>query len=485
MKAANGSRRFPGRSSSVAAGPGPDRGVLTSGALDWLMLRAENESGELSRDMTSAGPEYDFDFAVAGGGPAGSSAAISLAMRGHSVVLFERDTFPRFHIGESLLSTANDALLALGLTEQIERAGFPEKWGARLMTHDGRSGRGVDFTDVREVRRPQTWQVCRQEFDRVLMERAREVGVDVREGHRVTGCEFGPAEATVDFTPPGDGTAGRVRVRALVDGTGRHGLIARKYDLRTNEPRLANVAIFAHYTHVPRLPGSRPDDIRLIARNDSGWFWVIPISKELTSVGVVMPQRLYQQGPIGSPEERFTSAIADTPAMAELMRDARREWPVRVEKDFSYSASAYAGNRWLLAGDAGSFLDPVFSTGVSIAMESGIEAAAELDRAMARDDFSVRAFAAFSRRQRKRYRAFRRFVVGFYTPHFRDLFFAADPPPLIFRAVVTVLAGKWNASVWTRFLNHIFFGLVALQKRGAISSALFRRDPSAGYPGER
>src|SRR5215469_5390221 len=125
---------------------------------------------------------YDFDFAVVGGGPAGSSAAISLSQRGHSVVLFERETFPRFHIGESLLSTANDAFAALGVTKQIEAACFPNKWGARLFTHDGQSGRYVDFTAVREVARPQTFQVCRQEFDRILLERAREIGVDVREG---------------------------------------------------------------------------------------------------------------------------------------------------------------------------------------------------------------------------------------------------------------------------------------------------------------
>src|SRR5260370_21534440 len=103
--------------------------------------------------MTMANPQYDFDFAVAGGGPAGSSAAIAVAQRGHSVVLFERDTFPRFHIGESLLSTANDSFAALGVAGTIQAAGFPEKWGARLFTHDGRSGRGVNFADVREVRR--------------------------------------------------------------------------------------------------------------------------------------------------------------------------------------------------------------------------------------------------------------------------------------------------------------------------------------------
>ncbi len=434
--------------------------------------------------MTMAKPLYDFDFAVAGGGPAGSSAAISLGQRGHSVVLFERDTFPRFHIGESLLSTANDAFAALGVTERIDAACFPEKWGARLYTYDGRGGRYVDFTDVREVTRPQTYQVCRQEFDRILLERAREVGVEVREGCRVTGCEFEPDAAILDVASRADTENKRVKVRAVVDATGRHGLIARKFNLRTEEPRLANIAIFSHYTNVPRLEGSRPNDIRLVARSDAGWFWLIPISKDLMSVGVVLPKMLYRRLANGSPEETLNLAISDTPAVAELMREARREWPVRVEKDFSYSASAYAGHRWILAGDAGSFLDPVFSTGVSIAMESGIEAAAELDRALTRNDFSAPSFAAFSRRQRKRFQTFRRFVVGFYTPQFRDVFFNPEPSTLIFRSVVTMLAGKWNASLWTRFLNHLFFGVVSIQKRFNISPSAFRRDRDAGYPAE-
>ena len=434
---------------------------------------------------TGADGAYDFDFAVAGGGPAGSSAAISLGQRGHSVILFDRETFPRFHIGESLLSTANDAFAALGVAKQIESAGFPEKWGARLFTHDGQSGRYVDFTNVREVTRAQTYQVCRQEFDRILLNRAREVGVDVREACNVTGCEFTPDAAILDVASRVDDTTSRIHVRALVDATGRGGLLARKFNLRTEEPRLANIAIYSHYTNVPRLGGPRPDDIRLIARNDAGWFWLIPISKDLTSVGVVLPKDLYRRLANGdSSEETLNRTIADTPIVAELMRDARREWPVRVEKDFSYSASAYAGDRWILAGDAGSFLDPVFSTGVSIAMESGIEAAAELHRALLRNDFSASSFAAFSRRQRKRFERFRRFVVGFYTPQFRDVFFSPEPPKLIFRSVATVLAGKWNSSLWTRFLNQLFFGIVSIQKRLNIARRAFRRDRDAGYPVE-
>jgi flavin-dependent dehydrogenase len=433
--------------------------------------------------MTQPQPHYDFDFAVAGGGPAGTAAAISLAQRGHSVVLFEREKFPRFHIGESLLPSANDAIELLGLTPRIEAACFPKKWGARLITHDGEHTRGIDFASVRELKRPQTWQVCREEFDRILIERAREMGVEVREQHRVSAFEIAPDAAIIDFAPS-EGAPGRIRVRALVDATGRAGLIAKEYGLRSDEPKLANIAIYSHYSGVPRLPGDRPDDIRLIARSDAGWWWLIPISKELMSVGVVLPKSLFMQMAEGTNEEKLERAIADTPAVAELMRDARREWPVRVEKDFSYSASAYAGDRWLLAGDAGSFLDPVFSTGVSIALESGIEAAEELDRALARNDFSARSFAGFSRRQRKRFEVFRRFVIGFYTPEFRDIFFDPNPPPRIFRSVATILAGNWNPSFRTRFLNQLFFGVVAIQRHIALTRARFSRDASAGYPHE-
>ena len=420
--------------------------------------------------------QYDFDFAVAGGGPAGTSAAISLAQRGHSVILLEREKFPRFHIGESLLSTANEHFAELGLAATMEAANFPVKWGARLFTHDGLSGRGVDFASVTEVRRPQTYQVPRADFDRLLMERAREAGVDVREQVRVLGCEFTAEAAIVEaegFT---------VRVRALVDATGRQGLLAKKFDLRTDEPRLANIAIFSHYSGVPLLEGDRPNDIRIVARADSGWFWLIPISAELMSVGVVLPKNLFMQMQEGTNEERLDRAIGDTPVVARLMKNAKREWPVRVEKDFSYSASQYAGDRWILAGDAGSFLDPVFSTGVSIAMESGIEAAAELDRALKRDDFSSHNFAQFSKRQRKRYETYRRFVIGFYSPQFRDLFFDPEPPKSMFRAVVTVLAGRWTSTLRTRMLNWLFFILVGLQKRFALARVRFRRDATAGYP---
>ena len=150
--------------------------------------------------------------------------------------------------------------------------------------------------------------------------------------------------------------------------------------------------------------------------------------------------------------------------VAALLSGARREWPVRVEKDFSFSSRAYAGDRWLLAGDAGSFLDPVFSTGVAIALESGVEAAQAVAAGLAAGDLSARRFERFARRQRLRYLSFRRFVLGFYTPEFRDLFFSEDPPPHLFRALVSVFAGYWQPAFRTRCWVAVFFGLVRLQR---------------------
>jgi 2-polyprenyl-6-methoxyphenol hydroxylase-like FAD-dependent oxidoreductase len=229
------------------------------------------------------------------------------------------------------------------------------------------------------------------------------------------------------------------------------------------------MAVFAHYSGVPRAAGRRAGDIRIIARPDLGWFWFIPIAAALTSVGVVLPRAAFDALPRMSPQALLEHVVAEAPAASTLMRHARQEWPVRVERDFSFGARAYAGDRWLLVGDAGSFLDPVFSTGVAIALESGVEAGCALGRALATGDLSRHAFAAFDRRQRRRYRVFRRFVLAFYTRGFRDLFFTEIPPRPLLRAVVTSLAGYWHPSLRTRTWQALFFLLTRVQERIALA----------------
>jgi len=423
----------------------------------------------IERDASAAhSVPFDCDALVVGGGPAGSTAASWLARAGHRVVLLERDRFPRFHIGESLLASVNDVFREIGADALIRSAGFPEKGGATFMPADGSIERYLDFSTAPDVPTPQTWQVPRATFDQLLLRHAAASGADVRERHRVLDAAFDAdgVTATVqraDEEPSGAPFA--LRARVLVDASGRGSLLSRKFNLRVDEPRLANVAVFSHYSGVPRQDGRRSGDIRIVARRDMGWFWLIPISGELMSVGVVLPRATF--APFGRLEhaDALERAIADTPAVAQLLANARREWPVRVEKDFSFGSRTYAGDRWLLAGDAGSFLDPVFSTGVAIALESGLEAARAADSGLRAGDLSAARFARYGERQRQRFLSFRRFVVGFYTPEFRDLFFADDPPPRMFRSLVSIFAGYWRPSLVSRLWIDAFFALVWLQRR--------------------
>jgi flavin-dependent dehydrogenase len=331
---------------------------------------------------------------------------------------------------------------------------------------------------VHDVRAPQTWQVPRAAFDHLLLRHAAASDVDVRERHRVLDVAFDDNGVTVTVQGAEGGSApGAVRAQAIIDASGRGALLSRKFNLRIDEPGLANLAVFSHYSGVPRQEGRRAGDIRIVAREDLGWFWMIPICGELMSVGVVLPRSAARALQGMEPGVLLDRTIADTPVVARLLASARREWPVRVERDFSFGSRAYAGERWVLAGDAGSFLDPVFSTGVAIALESGLEAAQAVAAGLAAGDLSVRRFSLFARRQRQRYRAFRRFVLGFYTPEFRDLFFADDPPRGMFAALVTVFAGYWRPSRATRVRVALFFQLVRLRRWVRFSGRLFARQP--------
>ena len=410
--------------------------------------------------MTQA---WDFDVAVVGGGPAGSAAASALALRGRRVLVLEREHFPRFHIGESQLPWINEVLGLIGAKEAVAAAGFIPKWGASFSMADGEADQYADFAQAWEVPVPQTWQVPRAKFDQVLLEHAGKCGADVRQGRKAEEVTFDAQGVTLTHSGSEPATA-TVRVGAVIDASGRAGFLAKRFGERRMDPRLQNISVHRQFEGIPRSGGRRAGDIRMVTRPDQGWLWFIPLTDTVTSVGVVVPQAVYRASAKPTPEETLAHFLAETPAAARLVENARSLTPARFDADYSYLHSRHAGDRFVLVGDAGAFLDPIFSTGVLLAMQSGIEAAEVVSEGLRDGDLSARRFSAYERRLVRRYRHFRRFATGFYDPAFRDLFFSRSSHFGIYEAVLSVIGGNWRPSLKTRLRLGVFFVLVALQR---------------------
>ena len=406
---------------------------------------------------------WDFDVAVIGGGPGGSSAATALARRGRTVLLLERDRFPRFHIGESQLPWSNEIFRALGVQDAIAEAGFVKKWGASFRTVDGTREQYADFQFAAETPSPQTFQVPRATFDEVLLRHSERSGVKVLEEHRALDAAFESDGVALRFVGP-DGTEQAVRVGFVVDASGRTGFLTKKLGRQEFDPVLRNIAVHAQYEGIPRLEGRRAGDIRMFTRADMGWIWLIPISESVTSVGAVIPQSVHRRESKAVPEDSLTHYLAGTAGLAPLLAHARRVSPARFEADYSYLGTSLAGDRWIAVGDAAAFLDPIFSTGVLLAMQAGLEAAEAIDDSLRAGEPARHRFAECERLARERYHHFRRFAVGFYDPYFRDLWFRPGARLGIFSAILSVLAGNWRPSWMTRQRIRFFFTLIALRR---------------------
>ena len=423
--------------------------------------------------MSDASGRWDYDVAVIGGGPGGSSTATALARRGRSVVVLERERFPRFHIGESQLPWTNEILRALGVRDTIAGSGFVEKWGASFRGPDGPEERYADFSNALETPTPQTFQVLREKFDEILLRHSEKCGARVLEEHRLLDAAFDKDGVTLSFADRLGGAV-TMQVDVVVDASGRAGILVKRFGRHEHDPLLLNIAVHAQYEGIPRASGRRAGDIRMFTRPDMGWLWFIPLSDTVISVGAVIPQVVHRRESKATPEESLTHYLANTPAALPLLERARRVSPARFDADYSYLATRMAGDRWVAVGDAAAFLDPVFSTGVMLAMQGGLEVAEAIDTGLRTGDVSARAFARYERAVRGRYHHFRRFAVGFYEPAFRKLWYSRPPVRSIFDAVVSVLAGNWRPSVMTRFLVEVFFAVVAV-KRALMRSGQDRR----------
>lgn len=463
--------------------------------------------------MTRAGGEgARCDVLIIGGGPAGATCGALLAEMGFAVVLCEREKFPRFHVGESLLPRGNEILSRLGILERCRAMGWTQKLGASFLfeeavgafspsfgseateeatvesTHgdDSRSPHEASFSAYSSIQfgealggeEPPALQVPRAEFDALLLARARELGVQVVEECQVRSTEFSDQGADVSIQRKGQPKREYLRARFVVDASGQAGFLAKRMRLRESDPALLNLACFAHFSGWQWPAAVQPGNIQVVSLADLRWVWVIPLASDRVSVGLVEPKGQVKDGSgrLANSSARLLAALSETRLLALQSRRASRQTEVHQLADFSYCPRSYSGDRWLLVGDAGAFIDPVFSTGVYLALNSGAEAAQAIQvRLRVGKRPGTRRLRRFAVCQRSRYAFYRRFVLKFYRPGMRDLLCQARNGLRLPRALSSVLAGEWRPSWRIRWRLEIFYLLAALQERVKLVERLHKR----------
>jgi flavin-dependent dehydrogenase len=402
-----------------------------------------------------------WDVAVVGGGPAGSTASAMLRKLGRSVVLLEKTPHPRFHIGESLLPFTLGLMNRTGFLPVLERANFVPKMAGRFMTADNALGHTFYFSDAFTPEYPAAYQVLRSRFDHLMLDHSRSAGTEVREQHTVRDATFAPDHVTLDVVDDG-GKPYQLRARYLADATGRDAFLTAKFSLRQPEPGLRKVAIFAHFTGCVRDEGrDAGNTISVLIRG--GWIWWIPLPDDVVSIGVVVDGDVFKQAKM-TPEAYFNYVLERVPALAPRLTRATRVSPVHTTSDFSYGTRALTGDRWLLLGDAGFFLDPIFSSGVHLAVTSGIAAAEAIDAALDRPARTTRALRQYTRMMRYNQRLYRTFIHGWYKPGFFELLLSPSSRFQLLQAVTSVLAGAPKSWRLTWRLR-LFLFLVWLNQR--------------------
>jgi len=403
-----------------------------------------------------------YDAIVIGGGPGGSSAATFLTRAGKRVLVLEKERFPRFHIGESLLPYNRRIFDEMGVLPALEAAGFPKKFGAQFHLGNGSKCTKFVFREGKFTREPEAFQVERAKFDHILLKHAAASGAEVREGWAAG--KFGSDAVGISVEARSDsGEARTFHARFLIDASGRGNLTGNQEGLRVIHPKLRKLAVFGHFSGVRVDDGEKAGDT-VIVRLDNKWFWLIPLSAEKVSVGCVMDKDEFA-APKESPTAVFHRLVQSSLPMRERMQAAQLVGEMHVTSDFSYRNRRLVGPRLLRVGDAAGFMDPIFSAGVYLAMHSGKLAANAVIESLAANDDGLPRFAAYDRRVTDSMKFYWEMVENFYTTPFMEVFLEPRNKFNLPAAVNAVLAGELEGGWAMRWRMRVFFWIVKLQAR--------------------
>ena len=385
---------------------------------------------------------------VIGAGPAGCAVSTILSQHGHDVLLVEKEKFPRYHIGESLVPETYWPLKRMGMIDRLKDSGFVRKYSVQFYNQHGKGSRPFYFDKANPHESSQTWQVKRSVFDQMLMQNARSHGVTVREETEVTDVRM-EHECAVGVTArAGDGPAEELYARVIVDASGIHALLSRKLKMRKSDPALRKASVYTFYKGARRDTG-KDEGATLILHTEGkkGWFWFIPLEDDISSVGVVAaPEELFGNG---SSErlEILERQIALCAPIRERLAEAEQTGDVRACTDYSWRSNRVAGDGYVLVGDAFGFLDPVYSTGVYLALKSGEMAADCIHDALQENNVTAERLSRFGAELQNGMELFRKLVYAFYNEEFSFGRFLKDNPQFEIHIVDLLMGNVFRPGV--------------------------------------
>jgi flavin-dependent dehydrogenase len=358
------------------------------------------------------------DVIVIGAGPAGSTAAALLAEHGLRVVILEREKFPRYHIGESLLPFTCFPLKRLGLLDRMRASQFVKKYSVQFVSPSGNASQPFYFSTRYTPEVAQTWQVLRSEFDLMLMENARAKGAQIREQIKVKELLREGRRTVGVRAESSSGNELEFRAPMTLDCSGREAFVPTRLNWRIREPKLNKVAVWTYYRGAMRDPGVDEGATTVAYVPEKGWFWYIPQHRDMISVGVVAEGKYLTRDGVREPKDIFNREIEQNAWIKAHLAPGTQTGSYHLTSEYSFRSRYCASDGLLLAGDSFGFLDPVFSSGVMLALKSGVLAADAIHAAFKAQDFSAARFVDYGHSMREGLENMRKLVYAFYDPSF-------------------------------------------------------------------